>query len=101
MHDNFGDMSAACKAALDDYQRSAKMNENITSIEDMQRFLERFPAFKAQAHQVSKHVALATELARLVEAQQLMDVSALEQDIAATDSHSEQIKIAIWSRWIL
>eukprot|EP00937_MAST-01D_sp_MAST-1D-sp2_P002826 g2826.t1 len=90
MHDNFGDVSAACKGALDAYQRDAKMNENISSIEDMQRFLERFPAFKAQAHQVSKHVALATELARLVEAQQLMDVSALEQDLSSTDAHGEQ-----------
>ena len=89
MHDNFGDVSAACKAALDAYQRDAKMNENITSIEDMQNFLERFPAFKAQAHQVSKHVAIATELARLVGEQELMDVSALEQDIAANDSHAE------------
>lgn len=26
---------------LDDYQRQAKMNEHISSIEDMQRFLER------------------------------------------------------------
>jgi hypothetical protein len=29
------------KGLLDDYQRQAKLNENIQSIEDMQKFLER------------------------------------------------------------
>lgn len=27
---------------LDDYQKQAKLNENIQSIEDMQKFLERY-----------------------------------------------------------
>ena len=38
---NFGDLGVAVKGLLDDYQKQAKLNENIQSIEDMQRFLER------------------------------------------------------------
>jgi vacuolar protein sorting-associated protein 45 len=38
---------------MDEYQRATKLNENIQSIEDMQAFLERFPAFKSQSLNVS------------------------------------------------
>ena len=39
---NFGDLGVAVKGLLDDYQRQAKLNENIQSIEDMHSFLERW-----------------------------------------------------------
>jgi hypothetical protein len=38
---NFGDLGMAVKALLDDYQRKLQMNENIQSIEDMQRVLSK------------------------------------------------------------
>jgi vacuolar protein sorting-associated protein 45 len=50
---NFGDLGAAVKGLMDEYQRATKLNENIQSIEDMQAFLERFPAFKSQSLNVS------------------------------------------------
>lgn len=40
-HANFGDLGAAVKLMLDKYQSQTKMNENITSIEDMQAFMSR------------------------------------------------------------
>lgn len=33
---NFGDLGSAVKELLDEYQKNAKMNENISSVEDMQ-----------------------------------------------------------------
>jgi len=54
--------------------------------------MDRYPAFRSQSHNVSKHVALMGELARLVDVCQLMDVSAFEQELACTDSHGEQLK---------
>jgi vacuolar protein sorting-associated protein 45 len=68
-----------------------KSSENIQSIEDMQRFVENYPAFKSQSINVSKHVALMGELARLVDQRNLMDVSSLEQELASNDAHSEQL----------
>ena len=85
---NFGDLGTSIKNLLDEYQRKSKMNENITSVEDMQNFMERFPAFRSQAINVSKHVALMSELARLVDVCKLLDISQLEQDIACTSDHN-------------
>ena len=87
---NFGDLGTSVKKLLDDYQRHTKMNEKISSIEDMQNFVARYPAFRSQSLNVSKHVALISELSRLVDVCALMDVSALEQDIACHDERSAQ-----------
>jgi vacuolar protein sorting-associated protein 45 len=87
-YSNFGDLGTAVKSLLDDYQKNAKMNENITSIEDMQAFMERYPAFRSHSLVVSKHVAIMGELARLTDRYHLLDISALEQEIACADLHS-------------
>ena len=89
---NFGDLGSSVKDLLDDYQRSAKMNENINSIEDMQAFMERYPAFRSRSINVSKHVALISELARLNDKYCLFDISRLEQDIACSNDHSSHKK---------
>lgn len=89
---NFGDLGTAVKAMLDDYQRNAKMNENITSIEDMQSFMERYPAFRSHSINVSKHVAVITELARLNDVCDLFDISQLEQEISCSNDHSSHFK---------
>lgn len=89
---NFGDLGSSVKDLLDDYQRSAKMNENINSIEDMQAFMERYPAFRSRSINVSKHVALISELARLNDKYCLFDISRLEQDIACSNDHSTHKK---------
>lgn len=85
---NFGDLGTAIKQMLDEYQSRAKMNENIQSIEDMQSFMERYPAFRSQSLNVSKHVTLMGELARLTDKNALLDVSKLEQEIACNSDHS-------------
>jgi len=87
---NFGDLGTAVKTMLDDYQKETQMNEKISSIEDMQSFVARYPAFRSQSLNVSKHVALISELSRLVDVCALMDVSQLEQDIACHDDRSGQ-----------
>eukprot|EP00607_Mallomonas_marina_P010321 CAMPEP_0182419884 /NCGR_PEP_ID=MMETSP1167-20130531/4229_1 /TAXON_ID=2988 /ORGANISM="Mallomonas Sp, Strain CCMP3275" /LENGTH=562 /DNA_ID=CAMNT_0024595025 /DNA_START=86 /DNA_END=1774 /DNA_ORIENTATION=+ len=85
---NFGDLGTAVKQMLDEYQSRAKMNENIQSVEDMQHFMERYPAFRSQSLNVSKHVALMGELARLVDKCMLLEVSKLEQEISCSSDHS-------------
>lgn len=85
---NFGDLGTAVKEMLDDYQRNAKMNESITTIEEMQAFMERYPAFRSHSINVSKHVALMSELARLTDVCHLLDISALEQEISCSSDHS-------------
>ena len=84
---NFGELGAAIKSLLDEYQRASKVNENITSIEDMQKFMERYPAFRSRSINTSKHVAIMSELARLTDVCQLLDISRLEQEIACNNDH--------------
>jgi len=87
-NDNFGDLGMAIKDMLSDYQKSQKLNENIQSIEDMQNFMVRYPEIRSQSVMVTKHVALMSELARLVDVCQLLDISQLEQEMACSNDRS-------------
>jgi len=50
--------------------------------------MDKFPDLRSRSHNVSKHVAIMGELARLVEACSLMDVSQFEQELACADDHT-------------
>ena len=54
--------------------------------------MEKYPELRSQSHAVSKHVAIMGELARLVEACSLMDVSAFEQDLACVDDQAGHLR---------
>jgi len=86
MYNNYGDLGIEIKNLVDDFQEASKMNHNIQSIEDMQRFVENYPEFRSKQGNVSKHVTLMTELSRLVEEGQLMTSSELEQEVACNGS---------------
>eukprot|EP00744_Colponema_vietnamica_P007561 GILI01010867.1.p1 GENE.GILI01010867.1~~GILI01010867.1.p1 ORF type:complete len:562 (+),score=161.61 GILI01010867.1:64-1749(+) len=92
MISNFGELAAAVKELVDKYQVQSSMNERISTIEDMQHFVDRYPEFRKMAGSVSKHVALLSELSNLVERRLLLDVSKLEQEIACTDSRQEHYR---------
>jgi len=89
-YSNFGDLGGAVKQLLDEYQAQTHMNERISTIEDMQQFVQRYPAFRSQSLNVSKHVSLVSELGRLVDICDLMEVSQLEQDIACNEDRTTQ-----------
>ncbi|CAH0479968.1 unnamed protein product [Peronospora belbahrii] len=92
VHANFGDLGMAVKQLVDKYQAQTQTHENIQSIDDMQRFLENYPAFRSQSVTVSKHVTLMGELARRVQVDKLMDVSQLEQELACGDDHNAHFR---------
>jgi vacuolar protein sorting-associated protein 45 len=95
---NFGDLGVSVKSLMDDYQKRAKMNENISSVQDMQAFLDRYPQFRSKSINVSKHVALIGELARLTDVYKLFAISELEQDISCQhdqEKHMNQLMIML------
>ena len=94
MYMNFGDLGGSIKEYVDQYQTRTKSNANIESIEDMRRFVEDFPEFRKLSGNVSKHVALVSELSRQVANQHLLDVSELEQSLACSDHHASDVKVA-------
>ncbi|MCJ1418210.1 hypothetical protein MMC32_004557 [Xylographa parallela] len=92
MYLNFGDLGGSIKEYVEQYQSKTKSNANIDSIEDMKRFVEDFPEFRKLSGNVSKHVALVGELSRKVGADNLLDVSELEQSLACNDNHATDLK---------
>ena len=90
---NFGELGEAIQNLLREYQAKSSFDKsNLKSIDDMQQFMEKYPELRSQSHAVSKHVAIMGELARLVEACSLMDVSAFEQDLACVDDQAGHLR---------
>jgi vacuolar protein sorting-associated protein 45 len=89
-HSNFGELGEAIQKLLKEYQSQTanQSSASLNTIEDMQNFMDKFPELRSRSHNVSKHVAIMGELARLVEVCSLMDVSQFEQELACSDDHN-------------
>uniref|UniRef100_A0A7S0LML6 Vacuolar protein sorting-associated protein 45 n=1 Tax=Coccolithus braarudii TaxID=221442 RepID=A0A7S0LML6_9EUKA len=87
MHLNYGDLAENVKRLLDAFQAKTKSSKSISSIADMQSFVEEYPQFRKLSGDVSKHVTLLGEINRLVDVGQLMEVSQVEQELACTEDH--------------
>ncbi|XP_078431252.1 vacuolar protein sorting 45 [Wolffia australiana] len=82
MFENFGDLGMNIKKMVDEFQQVSKSNQNIQTIEDMAKFVDNYPEYKKMQGNVSKHVALVTEMSRIVQERKLMTVSQTEQELA-------------------
>jgi vacuolar protein sorting-associated protein 45 len=92
MYLNFGDLGGNIKDYVEQYQYKTKNNADIESIADMKRFIEEYPEFRKLSGNVSKHVTLVSELSRRVAAENLLEVSELEQSLACNDNHGPDLK---------
>lgn len=92
MYQNFGDLGSTIKDYVSQYQTRTKTNAEITSINDMKRFIEDYPEFRKLSGNVSKHVTLVSELSRIVSANNLLDVSELEQSLVCNDNHTNDLR---------
>lgn len=90
---NFGDLGGNIKDYVEQYQAKTKNNANIESISDMKRFIEEYPEFRKLSGNVSKHVALVSELSRRVGSENLLEVSELEQSLACNENHTADVKV--------
>lgn len=86
---NFGDLGVSLQKLVDSFHRESKSNNRIATIDDMMKFVSNYPEFRKSSSNVSKHVALAGELSRLVGEMNLLEVSQLEQDIACREAEGE------------
>lgn len=93
MYLNLGDLGATIKQYVDEYQAKTKSNMNIESIADMKRFVEEYPEFRKLSGNVSKHVALVSELSRRVSKEHLLEISELEQNLACNENHNSDLKV--------
>lgn len=100
---NFGDLGAAVAAYVSDYQSKnttigPAATSRIETVADMKRFVEEYPEFRRLGGNVTKHVTLVGELSRLVERDDLLVVSEVEQSLASTDSHQADLRASQISR---
>jgi len=79
---------------VEEYQAKTQSTKKIDSIADMKKFVEDYPQFKKLTGNVTKHVALISELSRLVDKEALLEVSELEQELAVNDDHSANLKVS-------
>lgn len=54
----------------------------------MKRFVQDYPEFRKMSGNVSKHVTLLSELSRIVDKENLMALSEVEQELAVSEEHS-------------
>ncbi|KAN0103028.1 Sec1-like protein [Hyaloscypha variabilis] len=92
MYLNFGDLGGNIKDYVEQYQSKTKNSSNIESIADMKRFIEEYPEFRKLSGNVSKHVTLVGELSRKVGAENLLEVSEVEQSLSCNDNHANDLK---------
>ncbi|VDP04672.1 unnamed protein product [Soboliphyme baturini] len=88
MYLNFGEIGQQVREVLNEYQKKAETHQKIESISDIKTFIEHYPEFKKFSGTVEKHVLLISELNRLVDAYNLLEISELEQQIACRDEQS-------------
>jgi vacuolar protein sorting-associated protein 45 len=95
MYLNFGDLGGNIKDYVEQYQSKTKNSSNIESIADMKRFIEEYPEFRKLSGNVSKHVTLVSELSRRVGAENLLELSEVEQSLACNDNHAGDLKVYV------
>ncbi|KAI3648425.1 hypothetical protein MP228_006279 [Amoeboaphelidium protococcarum] len=92
---NLGDLSESIRNYVAEYQSKSHSTMNIESISDMKRFVEEYPEFRKMSGNVSMHVAIVSELSRLVNKFSLLEIGELEQSLATIDSHTNDLRILL------
>ncbi|KAK9816319.1 hypothetical protein WJX74_002302 [Apatococcus lobatus] len=87
MYANFGDLGMAVKGLVDEFQKAHKTTSKVSTIEDMQNFVENFSEFSAAQRNAGKHVTLMSELSRLVDSRNLMTISGIEQELVCGNNN--------------
>ena len=93
MYNNYGDVAANIQSMLDEYTKEhKKTSESLSSIEDMQRFVDRYPELKSKGLAVGKHVALMSEMGNSVDARRAMELSEIEQNISCSENAADHLE---------
>ncbi|EKX54512.1 vacuolar protein sorting 45B [Guillardia theta CCMP2712] len=100
MHTDYGAMNDAVQAKLEELKRNnpqfAQMwqgnNAKLGTIAEMQRIIEKYPEMSKMKDNISKHVNLLHTLAKMVDQYNLLEVSEIEQQLAAVQDHKSAHK---------
>lgn len=65
----------------------------LSRAEDMKRFVEDYPEIRKMSSSVSKHLEITRLLQKLIQDRRLLDLSEVEQTLAAQQDHSAAVKM--------
>jgi vacuolar protein sorting-associated protein 45 len=92
MFENFDVFAANIKERVDAFSARKDNVRKVSSIQEMQAFLEKYPEFKREEVGVMKHFTLIPELSKIVGDTELLRVSEVEQTLACEDSQAAVTK---------
>ncbi|KAF8063735.1 VPS45 [Scenedesmus sp. PABB004] len=81
-YSNYGEVGLSVKAAVDAFASASAAHKQVSSLEDMRRFILEHSDFSRAQGAITKHVNIVTQLSEEVARRGLMDVSTLEQELA-------------------
>lgn len=82
MYNNYGEVGLSVKDMVDKFAAASAQHKQVTSLDDMRRFILEHSDFSRAQGNVTKHVNIVTQLSEVVGARHLMDVSTLEQELS-------------------
>ncbi|VEL18464.1 unnamed protein product, partial [Protopolystoma xenopodis] len=71
----FGEIGSAIKRLVESFQATSQLvdTKSVESIQDLKNFLENYPSFRKASGTVETHVALVSELSRIVKEHALLE----------------------------
>jgi hypothetical protein len=64
----------------------------VFTAEQMKDFVENYPAFRQLQTNACKHMTVASELHRIIENRQLLEVTEMEQELASVHDHDAAVQ---------
>eukprot|EP01012_Entosiphon_sulcatum_P003256 TRINITY_DN10974_c0_g1_i1.p1 TRINITY_DN10974_c0_g1~~TRINITY_DN10974_c0_g1_i1.p1 ORF type:complete len:560 (+),score=123.46 TRINITY_DN10974_c0_g1_i1:1547-3226(+) len=92
MYSNWGDLVTAVQSFVNDYQQKKQNVKEGDTLEDLRHRMAELPEFLKAQGVVTRHVQLVSAMQEAIKNRHLLDVSALEQDLACNDDHRGQLE---------
>jgi len=88
---NFGETSEGLSRKLKEASRKRKMQARKTNIEDMQELMLKMPEMQKYTDELKKHSDIFDEITRIINENNLYEVSELQQNITTENEKGEQL----------
>ena len=75
MYSNYGDVGLAVKEVVENFKGESDQTRQISSIEDMRRFVMQYSDYSAKQKNVTKHVNIMSVISEIVDRRGLMETS--------------------------
>ncbi|QLL32865.1 hypothetical protein HG536_0D03870 [Torulaspora globosa] len=89
MYSNFGELGDKVNQYVTTYKDKTHSNSQINTIEDIKRFIEKYPEFRKLSGNVAKHMAIVGELDRQLRLGDIWRLSEVEQNLAVHKDSQE------------